>query len=84
MSHSTVAHVPKAVLCARSRPCPGRSPHITALTDSVHVDHYTPGSVWSAVPTLTALEKGFTEVQLEKRLVNLSECGARCLWVGTG
>ncbi|KAL8277466.1 hypothetical protein RQP46_010188 [Phenoliferia psychrophenolica] len=35
--------------------------------------HFTPGSVWSAVPTLTALEKGFTEVQLEKRLVNLME-----------
>jgi hypothetical protein len=33
--------------------------------------HFTPGSVWSAVPVLTALEKGFGESQLEKRLVNL-------------
>lgn len=34
--------------------------------------HFT-GSVWSAVPVLTALEKGFTEEQLEQRLVNLFE-----------
>ena len=35
------------------------------------LDHFTPGSVWSAVAVLTALEKGFTETQMEKRLVNL-------------
>ncbi|KAM0749787.1 hypothetical protein T439DRAFT_326679 [Meredithblackwellia eburnea MCA 4105] len=31
------------------------------------------GSVWAAVPLLTAHEKGFTDVQLDKKVVNLLE-----------
>ncbi|KAK4700115.1 hypothetical protein P7C70_g6134, partial [Phenoliferia sp. Uapishka_3] len=38
-----------------------------------HVPKAVLCSVWSAVPVLTAHEKGFTETQLEKRFVNLLE-----------
>lgn len=68
MSDPSFAHVPKAVLC-------GSPPLPSFLAMPAHArgapDHFTPGSVWSAVPNLVAIEKGFTEVQLEKRLVNL-------------
>ncbi|GAA5859963.1 hypothetical protein JCM1840_001818 [Sporobolomyces johnsonii] len=35
--------------------------------------YYFPGSVWASVPRLTALEKGFTENELEQRIVDLSK-----------
>lgn len=34
-------------------------------------DGFAAGSVWSAVPLLTAIEKGFTDNELEKRNVDL-------------
>lgn len=72
--------VPKATLCKCGRlllhlisSCSRLQPSFPALTSSrsLSSDSFPAGSVWSAVPLLTALEKGFTDNELEKRTVNL-------------
>ena len=75
--------VPKAILCGSDahsilslsvRPLAelGSFPPLLSLdADTNKQTDWFPGSVWASVPRLTADEKGFTDHELETRIVDL-------------